>query len=86
MSKKELIKRYIVVILGLFFSGIGVAFTKHGDLGVSPISSVANVMSLKFSALSLGNWMIIWNCVLIEAQGLILRKDFKLYQLLQIPL
>ena len=48
MSKKELIKRYIVFILGLFFSGIGVAFTKHGDLGVSPISSVANVMSLKF--------------------------------------
>lgn len=86
MSKKELIKRYIVFILGLFFSGIGVAFTKHGDLGVSPISSVANVMSLKFSALSLGNWLIIWNCVLIAAQVLILRKDFKLYQLLQIPL
>lgn len=36
MSKKELVKRYIVFILGLFFSGIGVAFTKHGDLGVSP--------------------------------------------------
>ncbi len=61
----------------MFFSGIGVAFTKHGDLGVSPISSVANVMSLKFSALSLGNWLIIWNCVLIAAQVLILRKDFR---------
>lgn len=86
MSKKELVKRYVVFILGLFFSGIGVAFTKHGDLGVSPISSVANVMSLKFSFLSLGNWLIVWNCVLIAAQVLILRRDFKLYQLLQIPL
>lgn len=86
MKKKEIFLRYIIFIIGLFFAGIGVAFTKHGNLGVTPISSVANVMSLKFPALSLGNWLIIWNCVLIAAQILILRKDFKLYQLLQIPL
>lgn len=72
--------------MGLFFSGIGVAFTKYGDLGVSPISSVANVMSIQFPALSLGNWLVVWNCVLIAGQILLLRKDFKLYQLLQIPL
>lgn len=86
MSKKEVFRRYIVFILGLFFSGIGVAFTKYGDLGVSPISSVANVMSIQFPALSLGNWLVVWNCVLIAGQILLLRKDFKLYQLLQIPL
>lgn len=86
MSKKEVIRRYIVFIMGLFFSGIGVAFTKYGDLGVSPISSVANVMSIQFPALSLGNWLVVWNCVLIAGQILLLRKDFKLYQLLQIPL
>lgn len=45
MNKNELIKRYILFIISLFFSAIGVAFTKHGELGVSPISSVANVMS-----------------------------------------
>lgn len=86
MSKKEVFKRYMVFILGLFFAGIGVAFTKHGDLGVSPISSVANVMSIKFPVMTLGNWLIVWNCVLIVAQILILRRDFKLYQLFQIPL
>ena len=86
MKKKEIFLRYIFFIIGLFFSGIGVAFTKHGNLGVTPISSVANVMSLKFPALSLGNWLIIWNCVLIVAQILILRKDFKPVQFLQIPL
>ncbi len=31
-------------------------------------------------------WLIIWNCVLILGQILILRKDFKLIQLLQVPL
>lgn len=86
MSKKELFKRYLLFIAGLFFAGIGVAFTKHGELGVSPISSVANVLSCRFTTLSLGTWLMIWNCVLIVCQILILKKDFQLFQLLQIPL
>lgn len=86
MSKKEVFRRYIVFILGLFFAGIGVAFTKHGDLGVSPISSVANIMSIKFPIMTLGSWLIVWNCVLIVAQVMILRRNFKIYQLFQIPL
>lgn len=65
---------------------MGVAFTKHGELGVSPVSSVANVMSYKFSSISLGTWLIIWNCVLIAGQIVILRGKFQLIQLLQIPL
>lgn len=86
MNKRELLGRYVLLIAGLFFAGVGVAFTKHGELGVSPISSVANVMSCKFTMLSMGNWLIIWNCVLIVGQIVILRRDFQLFQLLQIPL
>ena len=86
MSIKETIKRYILFILCLFFMGIGVALTKHGELGVSPISSVANVVSIKFTFLSLGNWLTISNCVLLIGQILLLRKNFKPIQLLQIPL
>lgn len=85
MAKKELAKRYILLIISLFFSAVGVAVTKHGELGVSPISSVANVLSFKFTALSLGSWLIIWNFILIIGQVLILRKKFRLIQLLQIP-
>lgn len=86
MQKKEIIKRYILFIISLFFAALGVAFTKRGELGVSPISSVANVLSLKFSALSMDSWLIIWNCVLIVGQIVILRKNFKPIQLLQVPL
>lgn len=86
MSKIEITKRYALFIISLFFAALGVAFTKHGELGVSPISSVANVMSYKFSSLSLGTWIIIWNCFLIVGQILILRKKFHLIQLLQVPL
>lgn len=85
MNKKEIIKRYILLVLGLFFSAVGVAFSKHGELGVSPISSVANVLSFKFPAFSLGTWLILWNCVLIAGQIMMLRKKFQLIQFLQIP-
>ena len=86
MSKKEAAKRYVLFVISLFISALGVAFTKHGELGVSPISSVANVMSIKLDFFSLGIWLIIWNCVLILGQILILRNKFKPIQLLQIPL
>ncbi|MDO5397401.1 MAG: DUF6198 family protein [bacterium] len=86
MRKTEIAKRYVLFVISLFFAALGVAFTKHGELGVSPISSVANIMSYKFSSLSLGAWLIIWNCFLIFGQIFILRKKFQLIQLLQIPL
>ncbi len=86
MSKKELTKRYILFIISLFISALGVAVTKRGELGVSPISSVANILSLKFTFLTLGNWLIIWNCVLIIGQIILLRRKFQWIQLLQIPL
>lgn len=86
MSKAETAKRYVLFIISLFFSALGVAFTKRGELGVSPISSVANVLSCKFDALSLGTWLIIWNCILIAGQIIILRRKFQPIQLLQVPL
>ncbi len=86
MSKAETAKRYILCIAGLFFAAVGVAFSKHGELGVSPISSVANVLYCKFDQISLGTWLVIWNCVMIVGQIIVLRKDFKLIELLQVPL
>lgn len=86
MSKKETLKRYILFVICLFFMGIGVALTKHGELGVSPISSVANVVSLKFTFFSFGTWLTISNCILLVGQIILLRSNFKPIQLLQIPL
>lgn len=86
MTKKELIKRYALFLGCLFFMGIGVALTKHGELGVSPISSVANVVSLKFTFFSFGTWLTITNCMLLLGQILLLRRRFQMIQLLQIPI
>lgn len=86
MNKNELIKRYMLFIIGLFICAVGVAITKRGELGVSPVSSVANILCIKYDFLSLGNWLIIWNCILILGQIVILGRQFKVYQLLQVPL
>lgn len=86
MTTKELAKRYILFIISLFFSGVGVAFTKSGGLGVSPISSLANVLSIRFPQITIGTWLIFTNFMLVLCQIAILRKDFKPIQLLQIPL
>lgn len=79
-------ERYILFIVSLFFTALGVTITKRGELGVSPISSIPNVMISRIDSLSLGMWLIIWNCILIVGQILILKKDFKPIQFLQIPL
>lgn len=86
MSKAEISKRYILFIISLFFAALGIAFTKRGELGIAPISSVANVLSMKFTFFTLGTWLIIWNCILLLGQILILRRNFQPIQFLQVPL
>jgi len=86
MPAKELIKRYILLIIGVFFIGLGIAVSKRSDLGISPVSSVANVMSIKFNFFTVGTWLLLWNCLFILIQIAILRKSFKPIQLLQFPI
>ena len=38
------------------------------------MSSIPNVMNIKFEFISMGNWLIIWNSLLILLQLIILRK------------
>ncbi|MGN1089246.1 MAG: YitT family protein [Huintestinicola sp.] len=86
MSRSETAKRYGLFIVSLFIQALGVAVTKKGGLGVSPISSVPNVLSIRITSLTMGNWLIIWNCILILGQIILLRKKFRPIQLLQVPL
>src|SRR5690625_1249698 len=86
MQRSESIKRLILFIIGLFIMSFGVAMTKFANLGVSPISSVANILSLRIESISLGNFLILWNILLILGQILILRSDFDKKQLIQLPI
>ena len=86
MVKRRVVKKYLVFLMGLFFIALGIAFAKKSELGVTPISSVANVLSCKFTNLTFGTWMMIWNFFLIMLQILIQKKNFKRIELIQIPL
>lgn len=78
------VKRYVIFLVGLFINALGVSFVTKANLGISPISSIPYVLSLKLP-LTLGNFTIIFSILLILLQILILRKNFKLESLLQIP-
>ncbi|HHZ05641.1 MAG TPA: hypothetical protein GX401_02460 [Clostridiales bacterium] len=84
MRKKELIKRYLIFLIGLFVNALGVSFVTKASLGTSPISSIPYTLSLRFTP-TLGQFTIAFSVLLIILQVIILRKRFKLQQLLQIP-
>lgn len=85
MKKHEMTKRYIMLLAGLFFISMGIAFTKHAKLGVSPVSSVGNVLSCRFDCLTLGGWLTLTNCLMILCQILLLKRRFSPIQILQFP-
>lgn len=84
MKKKNLVRRYIVFLFGLFISSLGVAFVTKASLGTSPISSIPYVLSLKFTP-TLGVFTIYFSLFLILLQIIILGKKFNKIDLLQIP-
>ena len=86
MKKKELLKRYALCVVSLFVMGFGVALTRHGELGVSPVSSVGNVLALRYTQLSFGTWLIITNMLFFFGQIALLRRRFPRMQWLQVPL
>lgn len=45
-NKKDLLKRYLIFLAGLFVNSLGVALITKANLGTSPISSIPYVLSL----------------------------------------
>lgn len=78
------LKRYLLFLVGLFVSSLGVSLVTKANFGTSPISSIPYVLSLNFP-FTLGNFTIIFSLFLIALQVLILRKNFKAEYILQIP-
>ena len=82
---KDKTLRYIIFLIGLFINSLGVSLITKASLGTSPISSIPYVLSLNFP-FTLGNFTIFFSVLLIVLQLFILRKNFKLEHLLQIPI
>lgn len=87
--RKRTTSQWIISVLlycaGLMFLAFGVAFSANAGLGISPVNSLPYVVA---SCLdldnSVGNVVTAVFCFYILLQIIILRREFKLYNLLQI--
>ncbi len=76
--------RGLVLTVGLFFMALGIAFSVKADLGISPISCTPYVFSL-WGPLTIGTYTIIYHVGIILIQFLLLRSQFRLSMLTQLP-
>lgn len=80
---KKWIKSIVIYCLGFFILSLGVSFSIISDLGVSPASSIPYVLSLIFDV-EMGICTTSTLLVFMLIQVLMLRKDYKIRNLLQI--
>lgn len=77
MSKKNIIGRYMLFLVGLFIASMGVAFSTKAGLGTSPVASVPYSVSLVCPVLTLGGWLNLLGVLQITVQVLLLGKKCK---------
>ena len=93
-SKKDSLllwgKRLLIYVLGLFLMAAGVVFSARSSLGVSPVSSLGNVIyqigrdAGAPAYVNLGNCTTAVFCVYLLIELIILGRNFKPAMLLQI--
>lgn len=88
MNGKGLLNRILVYVVGLFIMAFGVPLSLKSNLGVSPVNSLPNEISLVMNSfginLSLGNAVIIIFSCYVLVQILIKRRRFPLIDLTQV--
>ncbi len=85
MQVSMFFKKVCLFLFGLYIMSMGIVFSVHANLGVTPISSLPYVYDL-ITPLTLGQGMILVNLVMMVIQILLLRSSYRLYQLIQLPL
>lgn len=78
------IERLVWFLAGILINSFGIVLITKGALGTSQISSIPYVLSLQLPSISFGMFSFIMNMVYIVLQALLLRRQFKPIQLLQI--
>lgn len=84
MNTNNLFKKIVVFIIGLFIMALGVALSVKAKLGVSPISCIPYVYSLKYP-ITMGQATILFNVLFIILQVAVQRRNYNPIQLVQLP-
>jgi len=83
--RKITAKRICLLLLGVATIALGVAVSIKANLGTSPVSSLPYNLFL-VSGLSVGTSSVVVHIFFIVLQLIILKKEFTIYNLLQLPL
>ena len=81
---RSILVRYGISTLGLIVVALGVGLSIKSNLGIAPLSCIPTVLSLKYTAISVGTFTLVFNLLFIAVQAFILKKDFKWTHLLQV--
>lgn len=81
-----LVGRVALMLVGIAVMALGIDVVVKANLGNSPISAFPYVMSHVTPQISFGTLMLLWQCFLVLLQIAILRREFRLVDLLQIPI
>ncbi len=84
-ENRSMKNRLLCYFVGLFIMTAGIAISVKSNLGVSPVSSIPYTMTVCWG-LEMGIATVVFHCALVLIQLAILRKNFKLKILLQIPI
>lgn len=80
---RNIVKRLFMYFTGLFVMTIGIAVSVKSNLGVSPVSSIPYTITCIWG-IEMGKATILFHCFLVLLQIILLRKKYKLKNLMQI--
>ena len=72
-GRRDLARRYLLFLIGLFIAALGVAFSTKAGLGTSPVASVPYSCSLVSGAFTFGGWLNLWSVLQITVQILVMK-------------
>lgn len=83
-NDSQMIKRCIMLLVGIFFMGTGIAMIIKSGTGTSPMSSLTNVMTVVFPALTLGTYTFLLNVLFFIGEFVVDIKSFSASKFLQL--
>ena len=84
MKAKEIIKRYLFSTLGMLLVAIGIALSAIANLGISSLNVASYAMAAGIEGITLGMGNFIIYTILVLLQIVVLGREFKLVDLLQL--
>ena len=81
---KNIKKRFVLYLLGLFIIALGIAMAAKSDLGVTPTSSIPYAIS-QVTGWEFGLMTALFHFSMVVFQALLQRKRFPAKSLLQVP-